>query len=254
MGGRGLVRPYYEHAGITIYHGDCRDVLPHLGAVDLVLTDPPYAVSVEGAVHVGQPGQGSRYLDFFPGDTDWPRMVQTVREAMGLAVERLALHGSVYAWCGHRQFGPLVEDFEGAGFKTRFLVWSKLCPPPPPPGAGWPSGAELCVYAYRSGRRWMHRSADTPRSNVFVADGYRHGNAGKLPHPTQKPPEVITPLVLASSQPGDMILDPFAGSGTTLRVAKDLGRRAVGIEIEERYCEVAAKRLAQEVLPFGGVG
>lgn len=76
----------------------------------------------------------------------------------------------------------------------------------------------------------------------------RHGMPGKNGHPTQKPEGLIRPLVEASSRPGMLVLDPFAGSGTVLRVAKDMGRRAVGIELEERWCEVTAQRLAQECL------
>lgn len=243
--------PYYDHGGITIYHGDCRDVLPRLSArADLVLTDPPYAVSVKGAVHSGTPGRGSRNLDFFEGDDDWREMTQTVRCALSLACGLLTDVGSLYAWLGHRIFGPVVEDMEARGLHTRFLVWSKSCPVPPPPGAGWPSGAELCLYAYPPGRTWTHPPASAPRHSVFTADGYRHGKPGKVDHPTQKPESVIRPLMIASSEPGHLVIDPFLGSGTTLVVAKSLGRRAIGIEIEERYCEIAARRLAQEVLPL----
>lgn len=243
------MRPYYEHGGITIYHGDARDVLPGLGKFDLLLTDPPYSVSVAGQAQVKQVGKGSRNLDFFAGDDDWPAMTALVRAAIAQAIDHLAPDGSVYAWISHRQIGPLVDLFERElGWSTRFLVWAKHVAPPPGPGAGWPSGAELCLYAYRPGRVWNHRGADTPQTNVLRADNYRHGQPGKVAHPTQKPDRIIRPLIVASSRADALICDPFMGSGTTLRVAKDLGRRAIGIEIEERYCEIAAKRLAQEVL------
>ena len=251
MGSERLVTPYYEHGGITLYHGDCREIMPALPLfVSAVVTDPPYAVSVSGSVHVGRPGNGSRRLDFFKGDDDWPTMIATVREAMSLARERLAPNGSLYAWIGHRQMGPLVEDLEKSGMSTRFLVWVKECPAPAPPGSGWPSGAELCLYAYPAGRTWTPTGRDAPRSNVFVADNFRHGQPGKVDHPAQKPERVIRPLVMASTRSGEIVLDPFAGSGTTLVVAKAAGRRAIGIEIEERYCEIAAKRLSQEVMQF----
>ena len=241
--------PYYDHAGITIYNADCRDVLPCLPKVDLVLTDPPYGISMVGIAHEGPTGKGTRNFDFFPNDS--------AAESCSLALEVASMTdallgdaGSGYMWCGHRQFAELTVARELAGWKTRFLVWVKSCPAPPPPGSGWPSGAELCVYWFRPGRRWMHDGKTAPRSNVIVADSYRFGQPGKVNHPTQKPPAVIAPLVRASSSPSDMILDPFMGSGTTLVAAKQLGRRAIGIEIEERYCEIAAKRLSQEVFDW----
>ena len=88
--------------------------------------------------------------------------------------------------------------------------------------------------------------------NVIEADSYRHGQPGKVDHPTQKPLPTASIPIRYSTDPGDLVLDPFMGSGTTLRAAKDLGRRAIGIELSERYCEVAANRMAQEVLDFGG--
>ena len=242
-----MVKPYYEYAGITIYCGDCRDILPSLPMCDLIVADPPFSISVSGSCHKRVVGQGTRNLDFFPGDDDWASMTLLVREALGLACDRLSATGSLYTWCGHRQFGSIVDDMEKRGMSTRFLVWSKACPSPSPPGGGWPSGAELCVYAYPTGRTWTMRDKP-PKSNVIVADNFRHGQPGKVNHPTQKPLSVITPLIFASSIPGQIVLDPFMGSGTTLRSAKDIGRRAIGIDIEEKYCEIAVKRLAQEVL------
>ena len=248
--GKAMLKPYYEQDGITIYHGDCREILPHLEKVDLVLTDPPYSVSKPGSGRWEMRYGRTQDLDFFPGDNDWEAMKETVSTAIQMAAEKLAPHGSLYAWCGHRQFGRLVDQLEADGWSTRFLVWSKSCPVPPAPGSGWPSAAELCLYAYRAGRRWNYKGVCPVRSNVIVADGYRYGNPGKVEHPTQKPFGVTTPLLLASAQSGDTILDPFMGSGTTLRAAKDLGLKAIGIEIEEKYCEIAAKRLSQQVFDF----
>ncbi len=236
--------------GITLYHADCRDVLPLLeaGSVDLVLADPMYGVSMPGVAHNHGSGNGVRRLDFFPNDT----LEHTTILALDVCDPRwrcFSITASLYVWCGHRQFGPLVDLFEGAGLSTRFLVWAKKCPPPAPPGSGWPSGAELCVFAYpRKDRTWTHRGKDTPRSNVLISDSFRHGQPSKVDHPTQKPVRIITPQIQASSNPDDTILDPFAGSGTTGRACKDLGRRCIMIELEEKYCEIAARRLEQEVL------
>lgn len=245
--------PYYTSPDglVTIYRADCRDVLPLLtpGSVELVLTDPPYAVSVAGMVHMGT--HGARRLDFFPGDDDWGAMRALALDAVRQSLPLLTPRGSLYVWLGHRQFGVVVEALEQEGFSTRFLVWNKACPVPPAPGSGWPSAAELCVYAYRKGRIWNHRGKDTPPSNVLVADAYRHGQPGKVDHPTQKPTAIIAPLVRASSTPGGIVLDPFLGSGTTAVVARLLGRRCIGIERDPAYCDVAIARLEQAPLDLG---
>jgi len=235
--------------GISLLHADCRDVLPLLepGSVDLVLTDPQYGISMEGVSYEHRPGKGTRSFDFFDNDTpDEANAVAMAAHAMSLPL--MTESGSAYWWCGHWTFGPLVAAYRAAGWNTRFLVWAKKCPTPPPPGSGWPSAAELCVYAFRKGRTWTHTGTNAPVSNVILADSYRCGQPGKVAHPTQKPFAVVKPLLGASSINGQLVLDPFCGSGTTLRAAKDLGRRAIGIEIEERYCEIAASRLRQEVL------
>jgi site-specific DNA-methyltransferase (adenine-specific) len=237
--------PYYDEDGITIYHGDCREVLPKMPAVDLLLTDPPYSLSVESD-HENLPGRGTRRLNFFDGDLDWATMTEAVIDRVIYASH---LADAAYVWCGHRQFGPLVEAFESQGFKTRFLVWRKSVPVPAPPGVGWDSAAELCIYAFRSGRKWIPPTG-TKVPNVLDADSYRHGQPGKNGHPTQKPMVTALRPIEYSTEPGDLVLDPFMGSGTTLAAAQQLGRRAIGIEIEEKYCEIAVQRLAQGVLEF----
>jgi site-specific DNA-methyltransferase (adenine-specific) len=236
------VKPYYDDGTVTIYHGDCREILPTLDPVTLVMTDPPYSLSV-GDDHENRRGKGTRRLDFFEGDKDWTTMTAGVVERTMLAA---TLAPAAYVWCGHRQFGPLIDAFEADGWKTRFLVWKKDCPVPAPPGVGWDSAAELCVYAFREGRQWTPPTG-TKCPNVISADSYRHGQPGKLDHPTQKPLATASVPLTFSTLPGDLVLDPFMGSGTTLRVAKDLGRRAIGVEIEERYCEIAAERMGQGV-------
>ena len=85
-------------------------------------------------------------------------------------------------------------------------------------------------------------------NGTTYSDVFREAREGTYEHPTQKPVWLCKKLVANSSNVGDLVLDPFMGSGTTLRAAKDLGRRAIGIEIEEKYCKIAVKRLAQEVL------
>lgn len=233
---------------VRLYLGDCLDVLPGLeaGSVDAVVTDPPYSVSEAGSAHVGKNGD-RRNLDFFDCDLDWERMTETVLEAAGLARFVSTETASHYWWCGHRQLGRLAAVYESLGWKTKFLVWSKACPAPAPPWSGWPSGAELCLYAFRPGRKWMLAPSDMPRSNVFVVDSYRNGQPGKVAHPTQKPLKVIEPLLAASTEPGDVVLDCFMGSGTVGVMGVRTGRHFIGIEKEPKYFDIAVKRIEAEL-------
>lgn len=235
--------------GICLVCGDCRDVLPLLeaGCVDLVLTDPPYGITQAGVTNGKLPGKGTRSFDFHES-VNTSEASDLVESVLQMTLPLMSDSGSAYWWCGHSTFGSLIANYEGAGWKTRFLVWVKACPPPQPPGTGWPSGAELCVYAFRNGRTWTHTGYDCPRSNVIVSDSYRHGIPGKVGHPTQKPFGVIYPLLRASSVDGAFVLDPFAGSGTTGVACKEFGRRCLMIEKEEKYCSIAANRLRQDVL------
>lgn len=246
------MKPYYQDNSCTIYHGDCRDVLPQIDVpIDAIITDPPYGLSKIGERHEGASGlKGVRNLDFFPNDSlpEGLAHVETILDATKL----LAPHGCVYSWLGHHQFAKATTAFTELGWQTRFLVWSRTAPVPPPPWSGWPSGASLCLFAYRAGKKWCAAPAVMPRSNVITCDCFRAGMPGKNGHPTQMNPRLVSEPIRCSTDPGDIILDPFMGSGTTLRAAKDLCRKAIGIEIEEKYCEIAAKRLLQEVLPLVG--
>ncbi len=230
--------------GVTLYLGDCLEILPTLATVDAVVTDPPYSISAPGTGRWEQRyGRTRGDLDFFPGDADWATMTAKVCEAVAASCVLLEDHGSIYVWCGHRQFGNIVAQLEDASFSTRFMVWSKKHPVPAPPGAGWPSGAALCVYGYRPGRLWAWRGSCPYSSNVFVADAFRFGQPDKTDHPTQMPVAVVRPLIEASSRRGDTILDPFMGSGTTGVAAVKLGREFIGIEIEPKYFDIACRRI-----------
>ena len=199
------VRPYYERDGIVIYHGDCREVLPTLGPVDLVLTDPPYGIGF-----AGQP-------------TKWQRRAGQQAEVWDDAVpdvQWMLVYGKQQCIWGANHF--TLPKSRG------WLAWIK---PDAPPSMGSVDFA------------WT--SLDQPAS--FITQSIGATNAERCGHPTQKPLRVMR-WCLGFFPDAQTILDPFMGSGTTLRAAKDLGRKAIGIEIEERYCEIAVKRLAQEVL------
>lgn len=211
-----LPKPYYndEKAGIKIYHGDCREILPHLPKVDLVLTDPPYGIGASGGV--GKYGR----LKFQSSDTGWD---EATPDDSLLMMVIAAGHRSVIFGGNYFRLPPtrnyLVWD-KGAGFKGRKFAECEMA------WCSWDGNARVLTY------------------DPLARGDYRNGNKQ---HPTQKPVAVMAWAAKHASATGT-ILEPFMGSGTTLRVAKDLGRKAIGIEIEEKYCEIAAKRLSQEVL------
>lgn len=224
----------------VLYQGDCLSIMPTLGAVDAVVTDPPYSVSLGGSSgsFTRKGNKGTRNFNFFAGDDDWESMTALVREAVSLAIN--SSPRSVVVWCGHRQFGSIINDLEASGYKTRPIIWRKLCPPPAPPNAGFASGAEMAVYGYLPGRPWNGIGNE---SNVFLADGYRHGNPGKVAHPTQKPLSLIEWNLRCLSNKNQTVLDCFLGSGTTLVACAKLGRKGIGIEIDPDYFDIACERV-----------
>lgn len=205
------MKPYYQDQSVTIYHGDCRQIVPQLGNFDLLLTDPPYGIGMDGG-NVGYKGANNfdkKNWDSKPPD---PLMLQGL---MITAQKSVFWGGNYMALPPSRQW--LVWD-KGAGFKGRTYAEAELA---------WTSfDANVRVFSY----------------DPLAKGDYK----GKL-HPTQKPLEVIKWCINLA---GDVqtILDPFAGSGTTGRAAKDLGKQAVLVEMDEQYCEIAAQRMAQEVL------
>ena len=211
-----LLKPYYndERSGIKIYLVDCREILPTLPKADLILTDPPYGIGEDGGRFRDRKGGGHRVLPKMGWDTSTPD-----KETFGLILE--SSHEQII-WGGN-YFTDKLPVSRG------WLYWNKMM------GGNFSDG-ELA---------WT--------SIDMVLKSFSKCN--KMPgkeHPTQKPVELMQ-WCFGFVPDAKTIVDPFMGSGTTLRAAKDLGRKAIGIEIEEHYCEIAAKRCQQEVLNFGDV-
>lgn len=242
-----MMNPYYSENGITIYHGDCREILPHLEPVDLVLTDPPYeseAHTLQRRVqHEKQAGtHGGRAvrieeLPFGPIDA-------ATREFVGAQVGRLARRWAL-TFCQVEAAPIWRASYEAGGLSyKRTCIWVKPDGMPQYSGDRPGMGYETFVAMHAEGRSTWNGGG---RHGVFIVN--KNDNGGKPnEHPTTKPLQLIKDLVWLFSEEGDTVLDCFAGSGTTLRAAKDLGRKAIGIEIEEKYCEIAVNRLRQEVL------
>jgi DNA modification methylase len=217
------LKPYYDHAGITIYHGDCTEIVPRLELKQVfVLTDPPYGIKV---------------------DTSWLTTLN-VKRGKPANVSDDKLQGDdgildisfMFEYDKRLIFGyPYIQDPDGTGW----LVWDKQ---PGIDGRNITSPVEMAVTT-------LWKGFDVVRA--MWGGYYRHNNETRYAHPTQKPLKIFKRLINKYGKEDDTILDPFMGSGTTLVAAKELGRKAIGIEIEEKYCEIAVRRLAQEVLPLG---
>lgn len=231
------MKPYYEADGVTIYHSDCREVLPL--AADVVVTDPPYKSLDIDVVR----GTTTRLVD--PrnhrggdriGSGDWfATLGDDVLTALLLDLHAaLPVTGAMYVFAdvktGMRVFPALPQ--------RNVLVWDKQSIGM---GYAWRRMHEWIAYVPKEG----HTLRSKGRGDIIRCAG----EDAKL-HPTEKPIGVLAPLIDNSSDHGQIVLDPFMGSGSTLVAAKRHGRRAIGIEVDERYCEIAAKRLAQRAL-FG---
>jgi site-specific DNA-methyltransferase (adenine-specific) len=228
-----LPTPYYEEPGITIYCADCRDVLPHLSRAALVLTDPPFFMP---ATHYqSRVGWQRKWGDTSILATFWSVMSESL-------VRLVKPTGHFLVFCNHESYPVFYAEMYGRCGFLKSLVWDKghvgL-------GRVWRNQHELIIAA-----RWdaavFHDEA-TLRSDVLR---YSATRTSDRQHPVEKPIELLADLIIPTTALNDIVVDPFMGSGTTLLAAKALGRRAIGIEIEEEYCAIAVERLRQEVLPF----
>lgn len=226
---RGGRSPYYQAEGVTIYHGNALEMLDSLPPVNLLLTDPPYGIALEN--HAA--GKERR------------------KEAFSIAGDKCQSAGlQVLEWAAAKNLATVVfasPRKPWPGEWRNWLVWDKggavggggdtaVC---------WKQSWELIQVA-RNGRLLGKRDESVIRHWMTPQDSRLH--------PAQKPVGLLLYLLGQLVTPGAVVLDPFMGSGSTLRAAKDMNCRAIGIEIEERYCEIAANRLAQSVLPLGGGG
>jgi site-specific DNA-methyltransferase (adenine-specific) len=210
------MKPYYEHAGITIYHGDCREILPTLPKVDLVLTDPPYGIS-----YLHSPGGKGKHHR--------RNLVPIVGDCNPFDPKPFIDYENVILWGADHYASSLPAG--------RWLVWDKL------------DGIEQFDSFSDVEFAW-HNHPGASRIFRYLWKGICQAGdkAGGRKHPSQKPTPLMAWCIKQSKTTSGTILDPFMGIGTTLRAAKDLGRKAIGIEIEEKYCEEAARRMGQEVL------
>ena len=215
--------PYYDDGkGIVIYNCDCRDILPQLEKVDLVLTDPPYGISYSSQ-HIGVSTMAEWMDSEICGDSD-----VTLRDHVLSRYSEWACFGSYKA--------TIPNNIKG------LLIWDKG----PASGMGdlsfpWKVSFE---YIFIAGKCWSgSRDEGVIKGHTIVT----RLSMGRT-HPNEKPVSLLSYLI--SKHSGNIILDPFMGSGTTLVAAQSLGRKAIGIEIESKYCDIAIRRLQQQSINF----
>ena len=213
-------KPYYQDDLVTLYHGDCLEITDWLAA-DVMVTDPPYGIKYSSGQRFASPKSS---LIFSDDSLD-------VRDTV------------ISMWSGPALVFGTWKRTRPLGISA-LLIWDKgACPGMGDLTIPWGLSFEEI---YVIGRGFMG-----PRGpGVLRVTGKKGAEVTKFNHPTPKPVDLMAQLIRKC--PPGVIADPFVGSGTTLVAAKGLGRRAIGIEIEERYCEIAAKRLAQDYL-FGEV-
>ncbi len=210
--------PYYEQDGITIYHADCADILPTIDptTVDLLLTDPPYGVQTVTDNSSRSRRSIGRQFPLILGDES------PFHPGHLLGFSRCVLFGA-------NNFAHHLPS------SASWVVWNRLS------GSSNTADAELA---------WSNLGG-TVRMFTHLWNGVlRDSEIGWHVHPTQKPVALMTWILNKWTEPGDLILDPYMGSGPIAQACHELGRRYIGIEIEEKYCQIAVDRLAQQVLPL----
>jgi|TARA_R100000501_G_C2624364_1_gene117616 site-specific DNA-methyltransferase (adenine-specific) len=209
--------PYYEDDGIVIYHGDCQEIVPDLLELEidfLVLTDPPYGIN--------HTSHGQLFRSAIPCRND-----ATLGVTMGVLIQLQDFPQVVF----FSPYNPIPIEWRSV------LVWHK--------GKDFGIGGDRAT-CWKRDIECIGVRNNPPLNGNRDSALLQFRGAKSRSHFCEKPLDLI--LYLIQKVPSETILDPFMGSGTTLRAAKDLGRKAIGIEIEEKYCEIAANRLAQGVL------
>lgn len=223
-----MIKPYYAEPGIEIYNADCRDVIPQLESVDHVITDPPYDDKETHKKHLSTAAYRNKLG--FKGLTE-----NSLLDIVNLWLP-ITKRWSVFTCDWH-----YMQALHETGFLIRFGIWRKPDGSPQftgdRPGTGWEA---VAIMHNEKKKRW----------NRGGKHAFWQFPCDRSYHPTQKPLALYKAFIADFTSQNDLILDPFMGSGTTLRACKDLPRRAIGIELNRAYCDTAIKRLQQEVLPL----
>ncbi len=217
------MKPYYEDSSVTIYHGDCRDVMPDL-TYDVVLTDPPYGLEFP-------------YLSYQDSLPNLHTLIKDTFSSLRRSKRCLISPGltNCFLWPEPDWICAAIWDTTGSYGKCGVSQWFPILF----------YGQDLSGFGAVNGQI----KGDVFRVTGGGSVGFQRDD-NESDHVCPKPMNLWKKILNRFSDESETVLDPFMGSGTTLRAAKDLNRKAIGIEIEERYCEIAVRRMAQEVLQF----
>lgn len=258
-----MSEPYYQDNAITIYHADCRELLPQLGIeADLVLTDPPWFISQQVMIHRSVNPKFYKYtgkdinLDFgtwdhFESEAEYENFTH---DWMVKAIACLRTKGHFISFFDENKVSFLIEEGRKQGLAMRqHLYWLKANPVPRARKVDFMVALEHACWFTKGDKSKATFNYQLGQQANYVhcaIPGHTTKDDGKRIHPTQKPFTVLAVWINYLTNPGDLILDPFLGSGVTCYTAKKLGRKSIGIEINEQYCEAAAKRCLQMILPL----
>ena len=224
---------------IRFEHGDARELAKTVeGPINCIITDPPYGVDHQS--NFAQTEEGKQYTRRIEADGDINMATKLFFEVMEPLVEKLADEAELYIFTSWKvlRAWQINVDTLGCGIRVaNVLVWEKGWPGLGDLEHNWAFSWEAIIYAKKGKRPIKNR-----RCSVLAID---RPSPSQIIHPTEKPPELIQELLVQSTEPGDLVVDPFAGSGSTLVACKNLGRNAIGFEIDDRYFKDASKRLSQ---------
>jgi site-specific DNA-methyltransferase (adenine-specific) len=249
-----------------IYKGDCREILKkeiENESIDLIFADPPYNLS-GNALQWKNKGLGG---DWFMVNEKWDKMTDSeylkfTQEWLAECKRVLKNNGSIYISCTYHNIGELIMTLKELRFSPRNIItWHKNNAMPSMTKRSFTHSCEYVLF-FTKGKKWIFNYSELKKINPDKAkDGSQKQmrdlwiipvcqgkerikeKNGRAAHPTQKPVSLIERIIIASSNKGDIVLDPFLGSGTTATVAQILERKWIGIEIDDKYIEIAEKRM-----------
>lgn len=252
------MQPYYQHADITIYHGDCLNVLPTLDtqSVDAVIADPPYGTTA------------CNWDSVIPFEPMWKELKRIIKSrgaivlfgsqpfTSALVMSNPGWFRHSWVWNKRKAANFLFGNIQPLKITEDVIVFCegqmtynpiKTINPNGPEKPGR-SGIGNTIFDHLPNAPKQSKPGRNYEADKLLPVNIVEFSKPSVPiHPTQKPVALLEYLIQTYTNEGDTVLDFTMGSGTTLRAAKNLGRKAIGIEIEEKYCEIAARRLSQEV-------